>query len=323
MRASRLYQHLDDYLQMRAALGHKLTGERPQLRAFLAFLAAQDVTGPITTSIALEWACQPPGTRTRGHRLSTLRGFLSYLKAAEPRTEVPAVGLIRWGSRPTPYIYSSEEIEGLLRAASQLGGRTLEPCGDSGRFLRPITFRTLIGLLVSTGLRLLEALRLDMKDVRLLEDPPSLAVRRTKFGKTRIVPIHPSVAGELGDYIQRREQLGYSRRSPALFVSEHRTRLSRETVWRTWRILLARTGVRWSPDPPRPTLHALRHTFAVRRLVAWQEQRVDVAEMLPHLSVYMGHTEPRYTYWYLSATPELLAHAGQTFAEYAHQEVAR
>jgi integrase/recombinase XerD len=170
-----------------------------------------------------------------------------------------------------------------------LGQRGFARRTDPSRYLLPHTYTSLIGLLVSTGLRISEALRLDLDDAHLDENPPHLVARQTKFRKSRLVPLHPSTTEGLQNYIRERRELGHDGFTPAVFVSERGRRLSHDSVCRTWGLLLRRTGLGPTADGRPPTVHAMRHTFAVRRLVEWQRQGIDVAVRVPHLSVYMRH----------------------------------
>jgi integrase len=155
------------------------------------------------------------------------------------------------------------------------------------------------------------------------EQPPLILVRETKFGKTRVVPVHSTTAVMLREYATKKRKLGYDGFTDAFFVSERGRRLHYNTVGSTFRSLVRRAGIQRTLGGRRPTLHSCRHTFAVRRLVAWHHEGVNVKSMLPHLSVYMGHTDPKNTYWYLSATPELLSVVAQSFESYANQGNAR
>ena len=173
---------------------------------------------------------------------------------------------------------------------------------------------TLVGLLASTGLRVGEAVRLTMADVRLGERPATLYVHATKFQKSRLVPLHPTAAAELEAYCRRREELGYHALSEVFFVSERGGPLAVKLLGVWFAKLTRRLGL-WprAADARRPCLHSLRHTFAVRRLLAWHAAGLDAQALLPTLSVYLGHVRPEDTYWYLTATPELLRAAGIRF----------
>ena len=197
----------------------------------------------------------------------------------------------------------------ILEAALQAG-----PQGS----LRPHTLFTLVGLLASTGLRVGEALRLDCDDVQLQTELPRLHVRDTKFGKSRLVPVHATTAGMLRLYIRKRTELEYDGLSNSFLVSEQGTGLRISNVDRWFGQLVLQLGL-W-PDKGKswPCLRCFRHTFAVRRLRAWYEEGADVAMLLPHLSVYLGHVDLEESYWYLTATPELLDHASVCFQRYAH-----
>ena len=177
--------------------------------------------------------------------------------------------------------------------------------------------QTLLGLLASTGMRIGEAMRLTASDVRLDQTPPHILVREAKFHKSRLVPLHPTSAAKLGEYVARRSQLGFVKDTDPFFVSErgpHPTASGvRGWFWRVVKQLEMRpTGSkRW------PTPHSFRHTFAVSRLKEWYEQGANINTLLQHLSVYLGHVRPQDTYWYLTATPELLGAAADRFEDYA------
>jgi integrase len=306
----KLRSSVDRYLALRRSLGFAMRSEERRLRSFVAFLATRSPEGPIRAATALEWACSTPGCGPSGRaqRLSAVRGFLVYLHAHVPETEVPGPRLLRGAPRAIPFIYTKSQIRLLMDVASQLG-----PPGS----LRPYTVATLIGLLASTGLRAGEALRLDRNDVRLLESPPHLVVRLTKFRKSRLVPVHASAAEALQSYAAKRKRMGYDRSSEAFFVSERHGRLAHGTVRHVF-VSLARSAGLKPVGQSTPRLHGLRHSFAVRRLLAWYKAGVDVGERIPNLSVYLGHVRPRETFWYLTGTPELLRLAAERFEACGH-----
>jgi integrase len=170
--------------------------------------------------------------------------------------------------------------------------------------LRVSTYQTLIGLLVVSGMRIGEAIKLDRSDVNW--DDGVLLIRESKFGKSRLVPLHPSTVDALAAHAELRDTLVPRPKEPSFFVSLTRRRLSYAVVSQTFRQLVDNAGVgTGAPSPPR--LHDIRHTFAVRTLLEWYRSGQDVQAKLPSLSTYLGHREPASTYWYLSATPELLA----------------
>ena len=189
-----------------------------------------------------------------------------------------------------------------MEAARSLGPRAA---------LRPHTVATVIGLLASCGLRAGEAIRLDIDHVDLLGDPPCLEIQRTKFRKSRLVPLHPTTAAALRTYAQQRRDLGYDGLCSAFFVSRG-GRLNYKTLARTFGQLARRLGLR-GPVGRGVSLHNLRHSFAVARLAAWAQQGVVVRDRLPALAVYLGHVSPQNTYWYLTATPPVLEPAAARF----------
>jgi integrase len=297
---STLSQHLADYLRLRRLLGHKLADPGRLLPRFVAWLEANKIEF-VTVEAAVAWSLTdaPAGTSVSGRRLVAVRGFARYLSGIDPRTEVPPAGLIpirqRW--RP-PFIYSDADIAALIEEARQT---IREP-------LRAATYETLIGLLAATGLRVGEAIRLDRHDIDGAEGV--LLVRESKFRKSRQVPLQPSGVKALKEYAQRRDQLCPHPRSDSFFVSLRGTRIIYECVQSTFRRLCDSAGV-GAEAADRPRAHDLRHTFAVRTLLGWYRDGLDVQARLPLLATYLGHREPRYTYHYLSAAPELLAHAAR------------
>lgn len=295
-----LRQALADYLRIRRALGYKLERAGKLLPQFLAYLE-QIGADTVTTERALAWATLPAGGS--GHwwafRLSIVRGFAAYLQTLDPATEIPPNDLLACRPpRATPYLYTDEEVAALLAAAAIL--RTS---------LRIATYRTLLGLLAVTGLRVGEAIRLDRGDLDLMHD--LLLVRDSKFGKSREVALHPTTISALREYLRLRDRLRPSPSTPALFISPAGTRLLYCNVHATFRQLRHRAGLQPRSASCRPRIHDLRHTFAIRTLLDGYRDDGDVQPRLSLLSTYLGHINPDSTYWYLSAAPELLALAAQ------------
>ena len=289
---------IDEYLTLRRGLGFKLLQEGRWLARFASFLERHR-SARVTTRLALEWATQPTHAQPAhlAHRLSVLRGFARYQAARDPRTEVPVVGLLpgRYHRKP-PYLYTDDELRRLLGAAERLPSTT---------GLRAQTYATLLGLLAVSGLRISEAVGLDRDDVEL--DEGVLTVRRTKFGKSRLVPVHGSTRQALGRYASFRDRLWPKPVTTGFFVGEHGGRLTANVVEITFVKLSKSVGLRGRDDHRGPRLHDLRHRFAVRVLLDWYRAGADVEHHLPTLSTYLGHAHVTDTYWYLSAVPELMA----------------
>jgi len=288
-----------DYLRLRNSLGHDLAEYHRELPRFVAFLEAEGLP-TVTVAAALAWAQGPdvdPATSIAPRRMTSTRGFARYLAGIDARTEVPPAGLIagrhRW--RP-PYIYAPDDIEALMAQARQL---TPMPAA---------THETLVGLLAVTGMRIGEAIRLDRADIDWTS--AVLTIRESKFGKTRMVPVQDSTLLSLERYARVRDRLCPRTATAGFFVSTAGTRLIYACVGQVFRRLRDRAGIGTGADHP-PRLHDLRHTFAVRALLSWYQAGDDVEARLPILSTYLGHRDPRSTYWYLSAAPELLALAAQ------------
>lgn len=317
MKPGELMVRLEAYLALHQALGFALKTRERLLRDFVSFVETRCESGPITAQTALDWACAASadcGATGRAGRLSVARQFLLHLSALVPGTEVPGACLLARARRPKPFLFSSFEIQNLLAAAGKL-----KPANK----LRPHTMQTIVGLLASTGLRPSEAVRLEMSDVALDADPPRLLVRRTKFRKSRLVPLHDSTAARMRQYVQRRSDLHYDGLSNAFFVSEQGRHLHFAALSRCFRHLMNELGLAARDGSRNPSLHSLRHTFAVSRLRKWQDEGADVAACVPHLAVYLGHAAIKDTYWYLTATPELLTTASHLFAAHSGGEGAQ
>lgn len=284
-----------DYLVTRRAMGYKLAYQGQMVEQFAAYLDGAGAEH-LTIAAALSWARQPIGARPVwwAVRLSTARGFARFLSAVDPATEVPPAGLLpEPNHRAVPYIYSDEDIEGLRRAAGRLNTEH-----------RADTYQTLIALIAVTGMRVGEAVRLDGDDVDLGEG--LLTIRNTKFGKSRQVPLHPSTVEALAAYARRRDERRSVPKSPSFFTSAIGTRVLRDNVCTVFPRLVREAGLR-SPNRLRPPrAHDLRHTFAVRCVIGWYRQGLDVEARMPLLSTWLGHVDPGSTYWYLTGVPELL-----------------
>jgi len=299
---SALSTALTEYLAARRTLGFKLSATELCLTQFVHF-AETEGAAFITQDLAQRWATQPvqalPAHWAR--RLGMVRQFARYCSALDVRTEIPAMDLIpaRYTRKP-PYLYKDEEIVRLIQAAGQL---------PSPRGLRAATYATVFGLLAVTGMRISEPIALDRGDVDL--DQGAVTVCGSKFGKSRWIPVHPTTREILQRYDEQRDRLFPAVLTASFFISERGTRLTQWAVRYTFVKLSHQIGLRGPQDHYGPRLHDLRHRFAIHTLLDWYRSGVDVERHLPELAAYLGHAHVRDTYWYLSATPELLALAVQ------------
>jgi integrase len=299
-----LHTAVDEYLAMRRNLGFLLCTTGRVLRQFVAFMEHQRAR-IITTRLALAWAQQPQTVQPAewARRLSIVRLFARHRHATDPRTEVPPAGLLPYRPRRArPYLYSDDEIRRLVHAA-----RTMPYQYERGA-LRPWVYSCLLGLLSVSGMRLSDARNLELPDVDL--QTGVLTIRGAKFGKTRLVPLHPSVCTVLAGYLRRRHRHWTNRPvSSYVFVSSAGNRLDVGDIHRTFYALSRQIGLRGLADRHGPRIHDLRHRFAVKTLAHWYRTGADPERRLPVLSAYLGHVHVRDTYWYLSAWPELMREA--------------
>lgn len=293
-----LRKAVENYLAMRRSFGFNLLNMGYNLHHFVSFMERQGAS-IITVDLALRWAQQPQDVQPAlwAARLGFVRSFARYWRAIDPRTETPPLGLLPYRYKRTiPYIYSDEEIKLLLNAAKNLLPLTS---------LRPWTYYTLFGLMAVTGMRISEVIHLNRGDVDL--DQKVLTVRLTKFGKSRLIPLHPSTVQILEQYLRRLDQLQPRSTAPNFFLSNQGIALTDCMVRWTFIKLSRQIGLRKVGDSCGPRIHDLRHRFAVTTLLNWYRTGVDVEQRLPVLSTYLGHAHVTDTYWYLSAIPELLA----------------
>jgi integrase/recombinase XerD len=290
-----LEQALSDYLTLRRRLGYYLERDQPELEQFVCFLE-QAGAERITTELALRWARIPANQHPIiwRRRLSMVRQFARYLATVDPASEIPSKDLLpAHQPRVAPYIYSPQEIVGVMAAARRLR--------------RPLTaalFETAIGLMASTGLRLREALALDRADVDLKDGV--LDIRAVKNHRQREVVLHPSATAALGHYARVRDGRCPRPATPAFFVTDHGQRPHNTVFWQTFRALIEQAGLEGCGQRVRPRPHDLRHTFAVRTLIGWYRSGEQIDRKMPALSTYLGHVSPESTYWYLQSVPELI-----------------
>ena len=311
---SKLGKGVADYLALRRALGFKLGRTETRLRQFLAFMEGKRTTR-ITTALALEFATEASqlDPKTKAHRLSAVRGFARHLAATDPTMEVPPLGLLPSGSkRAHPYLYSEEELRRLLAGAKAYPSWNRFPGLLWSRF-QAQTLYCLFGLLAVTGMRVGEALKLRPEDIDW--NAGVLTIHHAKFGKSRLVPLHPTTVKALSTLVRHRDRFFAQLPSPPklayLFVTSRGTPIPVTHVNRVFLTISRQIGLR-APNARRgPRLHDLRHRFAVETLLRWYRQGEKPDRLLPILATYLGHTHVSGTYWYLSSTPELMQAAGQ------------
>lgn len=282
---------IDRYLALRRSVGFVLSNAQYLLRSFAAF-AADRQQRHIRTATVIDWASRAPSSAQRQTRYQTVRQFAQHVRVEDPRHELPPPNHFGPSKiRRVPRIYTAAEIDRLVLAATQL---------SAGAALRPQTYATLISLLAATGLRISEALHLRYGDVT----PDGLLVRKTKFQKSRLVPLHETAVAGLGRYLAQRRTVHLG--SDHVFVDDNGQPLGYGTVYRVFGRLAQSAGI--APlRGHRPRLHELRHTFALRALQAAPAGRQRIGQHMLALTTYLGHVSIDSTYWYLESTSELLA----------------
>jgi integrase/recombinase XerD len=297
-----LKRAVEDYLALRRSLGFKLREYGVCLHEFVSFLR-RNGSSHITNKLAVEYACRREYEKpvSWSLRLIIIRGFARYRIGSDPKTEIPPLGLLRFRSqRARPYLYTQDEIRRLLEAAQKI---------QSPYPLQAQTYYCLFGLLAVSGMRVGEAVNLQPQDVDW--EAGVLTIRGAKFGKSRLVPLHPSSRAVLLDYARRRDEI-YSRRPvDYFFVTSRGTKLEKSNLSRIFRELSRQVGIRKPGMRHGPRLYDFRHRFAVETLLGWYRRGGKVTRRLPVLSTYLGHVNVTGTYWYLSNTPELMTAASE------------
>ncbi|MCI0416048.1 tyrosine-type recombinase/integrase [bacterium] len=292
-----LIEAVESYLAVRRAAGFALRSEDSLLRNFAEFSKSKGQQY-VSSEIAIEWAAQAQSIKRRAARLADVIHFARHLRAEDRRHEVPpAVFGSEHRPRPVPYIFTKDSIQQIVKAASQLGRR------DS---FRGKTYSTFFALLACTGLRLSEAIRLRLDDIT----PDGLMIRCTKFRKSRLVPLHESAELGLDRYLQSRRS--FAPFDDHVFVSLRRQALLGTDVQTAFGACIKKIGLTTGSRLPKPRIHSLRHTFAVRSLEACQVGRDRITKHMVALSTYLGHAKIADTYWYLEATPDLMNDIAET-----------
>ena len=288
-----LSDDLTRHVDLHRGLGFRFRTQHGLLRSFVRFAEGHGDTF-IYADRVLDWASQAPSPPQRRNRLVTVRRFALSLHAEEPRHEVaPADALGRATYRRRgPHIYSPEDIARLMEAAAAL---------RPGKLDRPMIYTTLFGLLTATGMRISEALALRLDDITA----DGLIIRQTKFHKSRLLPLHDTTRSALDQYVLARRRMASS--TETLFVSAKGEVLSDNTVRGVFQRLTRAMGLRGKTDRRDPRIHDLRHTFAVRSLERCGQDPNAVARHIAALTTYLGHAHVTDTYWYLQATPILMA----------------
>ena len=298
---SALSGHVEEYLRLRRGLGFKLERHGQILPQLVAYLEAAGAS-TVTRELAIAWARLPAGAHPRhwAARLAVARGFAAYLQTIDAATEVPPADVfgVRY-QRPAPYPWSDADIGRLLGAT-----RALRPP------LKAASYEALFGLLAVSGMRVGEAIALERDDVDLDDGVITIREQIAELERARLVALHATTVDALGRYARTRERLcPQPPRSSAFFLSGAGTALDRSAVSKTLRKLTTALGLRTQAFHPRA--HDLRHSFAVRTLIDWQRSGVQIDARIAALSTYLGHVSPAETYWYLTATPELMGAAAQ------------
>lgn len=306
---STMRQRVDSYLEVRRSMGYCLNIEGDQLHRFAKFADLYGHVGHITLDLAVAWSnnTQKSGQIGRARRLEVVRSLAKYCVTFEPETEIPPSYYLGPAHRRIPpHIYSDGEIHRMMDLASNLFPK---------KGMRPVTTRCILGLLASTGLRISEALRLTRNDVDL--NIGILLIRKTKFRKSRYVPLHQTVCDALSEYAVFRDQsLPIARDSTFFLLDDGNAVKYRQALYA---FQLIRDQIDWGAHSlkRKPRLHDLRHTFVCKRLITWYKEGVDVNRSLPLLSTYLGHVKVSDTYWYLTGVPELMKIATARFEQYS------
>ncbi|MHB8279724.1 MAG: tyrosine-type recombinase/integrase [Candidatus Humimicrobiaceae bacterium] len=306
-------QQVSQYLQFKRSCGYKFDTQGKELILFARYAKLTGHEGPLTLELAVRWAKFPENADRQywAIRYDHVRRFGQYIILFDPNTEILPKGLLGpLRRRPSPHIYSEDEIKALLKGASSLTPKN---------GLTSHTYVTLFGLLLCTGLRISEALNLSCENVDLKTG--ILTIKETKFKKSRLVPVHPSTLQALRRYVNFRQSYHPKDKSKMFFLNENGTPVNYNGVLYVFIKLSKKLGLRYAGKKPR--IHDMRHSFVARRITKWYQEGADLDVKILSLSTYLGHVEIRDTYWYLSSVPELLNIVSEKFENFANHERER
>ena len=295
-----LAQTVESYLKIRRACGFKLGCQGRLLENFARF---SDLRGKhyVCSDVAIEWAGLGSSVPQRARRLSEVIRFSRHMRAEDPLHELPPPAFgIEKRRRPIPYIFSQDELQRFLQAASKIRCHSF----------RGKTYSTLFALLACTGLRVSEATALRFEDITA----EGLVIKNTKFRKSRLVPLHETAVAGINRYLKHRRP--YAPYDDHVFVSLKRLPLLPYNVYSTFKTVAKKVGLKRKPDAPRPTPHSFRHTFAVKALQSCTGSRDQITKHMLALSTYLGHSKIYHTYWYLEAVPDLMKDIAQRFENF-------
>ncbi len=299
---TRIKRGIEDYIALRKSFGYKFDSPAPVLRQFGEFCKGRR-SSHVTVATILDWVQTYPNSTSLSisRRIRMVRAFANYWKAFDPKTEIPPRELSREQSgRSKPHIYSGVEIHRILKACCKFKA-------ERGRTnpIRRETFETMFGLIAATGLRRNEALNLKKSHVNL--EDGTLLIELTKFRKSRLIPIHPSVVQKLRWYSQLRDKKFPNATCDNFFVMNRGQPVDGDSIFYAFVHACKAAGLRPTTDGAGfPRIHDLRHTFVVEVIIGWSKEKKDIHALMPALSTYLGHAEPADTYWYLTGVPELM-----------------
>ncbi|MDF9399761.1 tyrosine-type recombinase/integrase [Vibrio sp. 1180_3] len=302
---------VEQYLHSRRDFGYKLTSDGQILKAFAIYAEEQNATLPLDLNLVQKWAALAPSGSdiAIARRMAMVRVFSKYLHLINPTSPVVPIKLIgRTHRRLPPFIFNQSTISACMAAASDL----LPAYG-----IRSLTLHTMLGLLVSSGLRPGEAVRLNKDDFDIANG--TLTITQSKNWHRRIVPLDGTTVRMLCDYCAVRALFEPLKHADSLFLMDNGEGLSIKAADHAFKIIREKVHLDHKVNGRYPRLYDFRHTFVCRRIQAWYEAGQDVNAYIPQLSRYLGHKKIQDTYWYITATPELMRLAANRFGNYCDQ----
>jgi integrase len=299
---------VEEYLNYRRKLGSELRSQGRELEKFAHDMDRAGHKGPLTNKIMLEWSVGTgSGDPTYfARKLNCLRLFAEYRALFDDKTEIPPKRILGPAQiRHNPYIYDDLTLAEVAKSFDKLRSIT---SGQAG--LMAATYKTITGLILCTGLRISEVFDILNDDIDL--DEGIIKIFETKFNKSRLVPLHPTAVVALKSYVQMRDKCFPRRRSNVFFVGRTGTGITKNVFRSRYRKILLALGLKEKGER-NYTIHNMRHTFVVKRLLEWHQNGEDTEAKIAALSVYLGHTKVTDTYWYFTAIPELMEIVGQRF----------
>jgi site-specific recombinase XerD len=311
----KLNQLINQYITYRKSLGEKFKTNESYLKSFCKKMGASTNIKSIDEDMINNFLYGGIKSITSGWFIkhTAILGFYRYALTRNYITTIPLPSILPKRPQPfVPYIYSQEELKLLFNTALSYQ--------KNKSHIPPIMVQTVLVLAYALGLRLHETLSIKLGDIDL--NNAVITIQQSKFYKSRLVPFNQETKEVINKYLQRRKKQNQPQSAEwYLFLGKDNQPFNIGTMREIFKRIRKKSGIKRNDNANyQPRIHDLRHTFAVNRLTSWYRENKNVQQLLPILSVYLGHKHLAHTTVYLTMTDDLLKEAKIRFENYAAGE---